>query len=96
MMSVAELDGLFAGDVSASVVRRPLKLRCGPDNAGDDKDCTENANPGDCIGTAVKCLSHLVPESKTFTDAVDINFGKLRNPQVTMRDRLFGGEVVNN
>src|SRR6267154_2171581 len=71
VMSVAELDGLFARGVCSGQVRRPLQLRGNTDHPGNGEDRSENTNSGDCIRTAMKYLSHLLPRSKTSSEAVD-------------------------
>ena len=58
MALVAELDRLFARDVSAGDPRRPVHFGDEHEQAADEKHCAENADSRDRIGARMKDLRH--------------------------------------
>jgi hypothetical protein len=58
MMLVTELNGLLAGDLSLSDVRRAINRSQKPKHDAQEKETAENAHLGDGIGAGVEYLGH--------------------------------------
>ena len=58
VMSVTELNGLFAGDVGSGDVGRPIQFGEHPEQKSENEDGAEDAQPGNCVGARMKDLAH--------------------------------------
>lgn len=61
---VAELNRLFAREVSLSVVRRPVELEEQPDNYRDKEDRAEDTDFRYEVGASLKNLAHRLLSSQ--------------------------------
>jgi hypothetical protein len=64
VMFVAELNGLFAREISLSVVRGPVEFKQEPDDYCDEENRAEDANFRDKVGTSMKDLAHRFAKSR--------------------------------
>ena len=58
VMFMTELNGLFAGEISLSVVGGPVEFEQEPDDYCDEENRAEDANFRDKVGTSMKDLTH--------------------------------------
>lgn len=58
VMFVAELNGLFAREISLSIVRGSVEFEQQPDNDGDEKDRAEDADFRYEVSASMKDLAH--------------------------------------
>lgn len=64
VMFVTELNGLFAGKISLSVVRGSIEFEQEPDDYCDEENRAEDANFRDKVGTSMKDLTHRFAKSR--------------------------------
>src|SRR6185369_12200433 len=64
VMFMTELNGLFAGEISLSVVGGPVEFEQKPDDYCDEENRAEDANFRNKVGTSMKDLSHRFAKSR--------------------------------